>query len=94
MCDPFHMLILMHNLGRGYTVWDTSATIRFVRPGRGMVHATFHIPLATIDEIRSRADQGEKVEPEFHVDVVDDSGQIVAQVDKRLYVRKKEEAPA
>jgi acyl-coenzyme A thioesterase PaaI-like protein len=89
MCDPFFMLILVHHLGEGYVVWDKAASIRFVRPGRGAVHAAFHIPPGTIDALRDQADRDEKLEPVFHVDVLDDSGEIIAQVEKRLYVRKK-----
>jgi acyl-coenzyme A thioesterase PaaI-like protein len=39
MCDPFFMLILMENLGPDYVVWDKSATVHFLRPGRGKVRA-------------------------------------------------------
>lgn len=90
MCDPFFMLILMEALGRGYVVWDKAAAIRFLRPGRGTVKATFHIPQERIDEIRSAADAGGKVEPTFEVSVVDEQGQVVAEVEKLLYVRRKE----
>ncbi len=40
MCDPFFMLMLMTRLGPGYVVWDKSASIEFVRPGRGTVTAS------------------------------------------------------
>ena len=87
MCDPFFMLILADSLGRRYVVWDKAATIRFLRPGRGTVHATFHIPLVEIKEIRAGADAGRKVEPIFRVEVLDDAGEVVAEVEKLLYVR-------
>jgi hypothetical protein len=90
MCDPFFMLILVEALGRGYIVWDKSAVIRFRRPGRGTVAATFHIPQERIDEIRAAADAGGKVEPLFRVDVVDEHGEVVAEVEKLLYVRRKD----
>ena len=90
MCDPWFMLILMPLLGRDYIVWDKSANIRFLRPGRGKVSAEFHIPQARVDEIRAAADTDEKVEPVFTVDVLDTKGEVVARVEKLLYVRKKE----
>jgi len=90
MCDPWFMLILMRLLGQDYTVWDKSADIRFLRPGRGTVKAGFHIPAARVDEIRAAAESGEKVEPVFTVDVLDEQGEAVARVEKLLYVRKKE----
>ena len=89
MCDPFFMLIMMQNLGKDYIVWDKTASIQFVKPGRGMVTAMFHIPPETIESIRSQADAGEKLEPVFSVDVVDEQGEVVAKVEKRLYVRKR-----
>jgi len=90
MCDPFFMLILVEALGRGYVVWDKSATIRFRRPGRGTVHATFHIPQERIDEIRAAADTNGKVEPVFHAEAVDEKGEVVAEVEKLLYVRRQD----
>lgn len=89
MCDPWFMLILMHALGDGYIVWDKAAQIQFLRPGRGTVSATFHIPPERITEIRAPADRGEKVEPTFSVDIVDAQNEIVARVEKLLYVRRK-----
>src|SRR4030095_16924321 len=61
MCDPFYMFMLVEALGRGYIVWDKPPAIRFRRPGRGTVAATFHIPQERIDEIRAAADAGGKV---------------------------------
>jgi acyl-coenzyme A thioesterase PaaI-like protein len=89
MCDPWFMLILMRALGSEYIVWDKAASIKFLRPGRGKVTATFHIPAQRVDEIRQAADDGDKVEPVFSVDVLDEQGQRVAQVEKLLYVRRK-----
>lgn len=89
MCDPWFMLILMRALGTGYIVWDKSASIQFLQPGRGTVTAIFHIPQARVDEIRRQADSGQKIEPVFTVDVLDTQGQAVAHVEKLLYVRKK-----
>ena len=90
MCDPFFMLILVDALGPGYVVWDKAATIRFRRPGRGTVRATFHIPPEKVEEIRAAADAQGKVEPTFRVDILDAAGEVVAEVEKLLYVRKKE----
>ena len=87
MCDPFFMLILAQALGRGYVVWDKAATIRFRRPGKGTVRAAFHIPEERVEEIRTSADRGEKVEPVFTVEVLDEQGEVVAEVEKLLYVR-------
>jgi Domain of unknown function (DUF4442) len=88
MCDPFFMLILSNHLGPDYIVWDKAATIRFKRPGKGMVKAIFNIPEARISEIRVQAEEG-RVEPQFQAQVTDADGNVIAEVDKLLYVRKK-----
>jgi hypothetical protein len=90
MCDPHFVFILVRNLGPGYVVWDKSASIEFLKPGRGAVQATFHVPAAAIDALRAAADRGEKVEPVFTAEVVaEGNGEVVARVTKRLWVRKK-----
>ena len=93
LCDPFFMLLLIEQLGRNYIVWDKAATIRFRRPGKGTVHATFHIPPEKVEEIRAAADRGGKVEPLFTVEVKDDRGNLVAEVEKLLYVRRNDANP-
>ncbi len=89
MCDPWFALILLRALGEGYIVWDKAANIQFVRPGRGAVMATFHIPPEQVEEIRQDVASKPKVEPLFSVEVLDLSGQVVARVEKLLYVRRK-----
>ena len=89
MVDPFFMLMLIENLGRDYIVWDKAATIRFKKPGTGVVRARFHISDTKLDEIRAEAETAWKVEPTFTVEVKNEQGEVVAEVDKLLYVRKK-----
>jgi acyl-coenzyme A thioesterase PaaI-like protein len=89
MCDPWYMLILIRLLGNEYIVWDKAASIKFVSPGRGKVTATFHIQQERVDQIRADADREGKIEPSFSVDVLDERGQVVAQIEKLLYVRRK-----
>ena len=94
MCDPFFMIILMNTLGPGYIVWDKAATIRFKKPGKGLMKASFHIPAERVAEIRALADSQGKTEPTFSVSVTDVEGNLIAEVDKLLYVRKKETSKA
>lgn len=89
MCDPWFMLILMRCLGSEYIVWDKAASIQFRRPGKGTVMARFHIPAEKVEQIRLDADNHYKTEPTFSVDVVDQDGQVIAIVEKILYVRRK-----
>ena len=89
MCDPFFMLILLEHMGRDYIVWDKAASIQFLKPGRGTVTAAFHISPEQIADLRTQVEQAGKIEPLFNVDVIDEQGEIVAKVEKRLYIRKK-----
>jgi len=89
MTDPFFAIMLYRNLGNDYLIWDKSGSIEYVAPGRGTVSAHFHLAEKRIAEIRAQAAHGAKVLPEFEVNVKDESGAIVARVQKTLYVRLK-----
>ena len=89
MTDPFYMLMLIENLGREYIVWDKSACIRFRRPGRGRVKAEFRISEQQLATIRGELEITDKAEPTFTVEVRDDRGEVVAQVEKVVQVRRK-----
>lgn len=90
MCDPFYMILLMDILGKEYIVWDKSATIEFVKPGRSTVHAEFYIPDEVVEQIKKEVDKNGKSMPEFVAEVKDDQGEVVARVHKYIYVRKKD----
>src|SRR5580704_6692969 len=90
MTDAFYMLMLMANLGRDYIVWDKAASIRYRKPGKGTVRAEFRLTDAQLDDIREKLKSLAKYEPTFKVEVKDEQGTVIAEVDKLLYVRKKE----
>ena len=92
MTDPFFMLMLIENLGRGYIVWDKSASIRFRRPGTGAVSSSFRLSAEQIEEIREALKTQKKIERTFTVEVKDESGMVVAEVQKLLQVRKNDPA--
>lgn len=89
MVDPHLMILLIQRLGPDYVVWDKSATIEFVRPGRGTVRATVRVTDAEVDAIRAATSGGEKHLPRWTLEVVDEEGEVVASVLKTLYVRRK-----
>lgn len=89
MADPYYMLILIERLGSGFVVWDKAATIRFKKPGRGTVRAHFELDDAEVERIRHQAEAKGKIEPVFTAHVVDEEGDVVAEIEKVLYVRKK-----
>jgi hypothetical protein len=89
MCDPFYVLMLTNILGKDYIVWDKAAAIRFKKPGKGLMKASFHLTEEKITEIRAAADSQPKVEPQFQVLVKDTEGNVIAEIDKLLYIKKK-----
>lgn len=92
MTDAFYMLMLMANLGRDYIVWDKAATIRYRKPGKSTVRAEFRLADAQLDDIRETLKTHAKYEPTFTIEVKDEQGTVIAEVEKLLYVRKKESA--
>ena len=89
MADPFFMVMLMENLGPAYVVWDKRATIHFKRPGRGTVHATFTLTPTDLDSIRSELDREVRVLREFRAEILDEDGQIVAEVEKTISIKRR-----
>lgn len=89
MTDPFYALMLMHQLGRDYVVWDQAATIEFLTPGRGVVWSEFRLDAGLTGQLRQDAAGGAKLRPEFLVEVRNQAGDTVARIRKQLYLRLK-----
>ena len=89
MTDPFYMLMIMAQLGDQYLVWDKSADIDFIKPGKGKVIADFAINQQLIDDIITHTANGEKYLPQIPVYVKDEQGDIVAKLNRTLYIRRK-----
>jgi acyl-coenzyme A thioesterase PaaI-like protein len=89
MTDPFCMLMVLSRLGKDYIVWDKSADIDYIKPGKGTVTADFLITDALIADIVAHTAEGEKYLPEIPVFVKDSHGEVVAKLNRTLYIRKK-----
>jgi hypothetical protein len=70
-------------------VWDKSASIRFRRPGTGTVRASFQLFEEQIQEIRDALDKAEKIDRTFIIEVKDESGTVIAEVQKLIHVKRK-----
>ena len=86
--DPIYMLLLIKILGPDYIVWDKSASIRFKKPGKGVLEARFRIPDEEITEIRELASREKSVDRVYTVEFKDRDGLICASIEKTLYVRR------
>ena len=88
LCDPWFVLLLVAQLGPEYVCWDKSATIHFLRPGKGKVSARFDVA-AVVDDIRAGVAAAGKINPVLVAFVKDDAGDVVCRVEKTLSIRKK-----
>ena len=87
--DPMYMIMLIQILGRDYVVWDKAATIRFRKPGRSTLYATFKIDEAELEAIRAATAGGQPVDRIYNIDLVDADGVVHASVEKVIYIRRK-----
>lgn len=91
MVDPQLMLMLMQLLGREYLVWDQSASIEYVKPAKSTVIADIRLASEDIESIKQNTESGEKYLPNFEIEVKDEDGNLIARVNKTLYIRKKKQ---
>jgi acyl-coenzyme A thioesterase PaaI-like protein len=89
MTDPFYMLMILAQLGNDYVVWDKAADIDFIKPGKGKVIADFSINQKLIDDIITKTANGEKYLPQIPVYIKDEQGDLVATLNRTLYIRRK-----
>lgn len=94
MTDPYFFMLVMHQLGKDYVVWDTRGEIEFVKPGRGVLTAHFTVSPAQVAAIRERAEGGAKVLEWFETDIRDRHGDVVARVRREVYIREKKRVTA
>ena len=87
--DPIYMIMLIKALGPDYIVWDKAATIRFRKPGRSTLYATFEIDDGELDAIRAAAADGKPIDRVYKIDLVDAEGVVHASVEKTIYIRRK-----
>lgn len=70
-------------------VWDKAATIRFKRPGRDTLFATFVVTPEEVEQIKQDLKQHKSIDRVFHVDLIDRNGTVHAQIEKTLYFASK-----
>ena len=87
--DPVYMVMLINNLGRGYEVWDKTATIRFRRPGRGTLYARMIIDQRELDDIVNALETEPSTERVYDIDLTDGIGVVHASVRKTVFIRKR-----
>lgn len=86
--DPIYMIMLIRLLGPEYIVWDKSAEIRFLKPGRTTLHATFKIDEEELSAIRKATEEG-PVDRTYQVELLDAESVSHVAVTKTIYIRRK-----
>ena len=89
MCDPFFVFAAYAYFGDEYILWDKSASIQFKRPGKGTVRALFEISDERLEAMKTEVDTEGKKTFHFTAEVKDQKQQVVAIVEKEIYIRKK-----
>ncbi|HVF44402.1 MAG TPA: DUF4442 domain-containing protein [Pyrinomonadaceae bacterium] len=88
--DPVYMIMLIKMLGRDYVVWDKAASIRFRRPGRTTLRARFVVERSEVEAIKAELVGRKSLDRVYRVDLVDGAGKVHAQVEKTLYIARRE----
>jgi hypothetical protein len=70
-------------------VWDKKADIDYIKPGHGKLLAEFWLGDDVLNEIKAATAQGEKYFPQFLVYLKNQQGDVVCEVNRTVYVRKK-----
>jgi len=89
MTDPFYMIMLATNLGSEYVVWDKAASIKYKKPGLGRVRAEFRLTAERLVEIRAEVERDGRYDARFVVEVKDEGGGVVAEVERVIYCATK-----
>jgi acyl-coenzyme A thioesterase PaaI-like protein len=93
MTDPFFMAMLMANLpypgGPEYVVWDKAASIRYKKPGTGRVLAQFRLSEERLEEVRAILAVEGRSDVRFVVELKDEGGGVVAEVERVVYCATK-----
>jgi acyl-coenzyme A thioesterase PaaI-like protein len=90
--DPLYMLMLIRLLGPDYIVWDKAASIRFLKPGRTTLFASFRVEDAELTVIRSLLKTERKLDRTYIIALVDAQGTIHAEVEKVIQIRRNHPA--
>ncbi len=88
--DPVYMIMLIRLLGKDYIVWDKSATIKFIKPGKETLYARFELDKNSVEKYRAELEEKHSIDKVFSVELVNKAGLVHALIEKTIYMRKKE----
>lgn len=83
------MFILIIHIGEEYIVWGKPVSIDFVKPGKRTVFAEFGLSSDQIAEVKRTVEEYGKCLFEFPCEVKNSEGQVIAKLNKGVYVKKE-----
>lgn len=88
--DPFYMVQLINILGDDYVVWDKASTIKFKRPAKETVYASFVFSLEEIEEIKQDVAEKKEIDCIKILQITNkDQSKVIAEVSKTMYIADK-----
>ncbi len=88
--DPIFMVQLINILGTDYIVWDKTAKIKYKRPARQSVFATFRFSQEEIDQIKRDVKENGEIDLIKNLTITDKTGsQVFCELEKTIYVADK-----
>lgn len=89
MCDPFFVFAAYSHFGDDYIIWDKSASIEYVFPGKGTVSGLFEISKDKLVDMKKEVDTLGKKTFFFDAEILDERKRVVCKLKKEIYIRKK-----
>ncbi len=87
--DVVYFLLVLKNIGKNYIVWDKASSIQFRKPGRGTLTCTAKITDEEINSIKAELLTIDKIDKIYHLDLIDESGDVCASIEKTIHIRNK-----
>jgi len=87
--DPWYMVMLYQLMDKSYIIWDKSAHIRFINPGKGKLSGRFLIEASDLDAIQREVKEKGETEYSFILTWMDKEDKAVAKVEKLVYIADK-----
>ncbi len=87
--DGVHLVMLIKALGRGYVVWDRSATIHYKKPAKTTLYANITLDEEEIETIREELKDKDNTDRFYCIYLTDKDGIVHAAVERVLYIGKK-----
>ena len=87
--DGVHLVMLIKALGRGYVVWDRSATIHYKKPAKATLYADITLDEEEVETIRKELEDKDNIDRFYCIYLTDKDGTVHATVERVLYIGKK-----